>query len=195
MHKELLLQEAASHVEQLYGSCKRSYLIYHNLDHTRNVVQHAKKIAIHFSLSKSDCFVLLMAAWFHDTGQLTGDMAVHEETSVQFMKDFFFDKEINKKLVNEIVQCIMATKMPVAPNSLLKKIICDADTWHLGTNDFHRLDVLVWKELELRFQKPIENQVEKSIQFLKSHHFYTDYCIDKLSAGKKKNIRLLNTLL
>ncbi len=120
---------------------------------------------------------------------------VHEETSVQFMKDFFYCKPIEQDTISDIAKCIMATKMPVTPTNLLEEIICDADTWHLGTKDFYRLDAMVWKELELRLTKCIENQVEKSLQFLESHRFYTSYCMGLLSAGKTKNIELLKTLL
>ncbi len=195
MKEEALLGEIAAYVEQLYNSCKRTYLLYHNLEHTKQVVEHADEIGSHYSLDKRSRFVLLTAAWFHDTGQLSGDMAVHEETGVQFMKDFFFGKKVSKKTIDEIAQCIMVTKMPVAPVTQLEKIICDADTWHLGTKQFYRMDTLVWKELELRRNTSIHNQIEKSLQFLIGHRFYTDYCQEHLSEGKQRNIKLLKTLL
>ena len=195
MNTNALLPAIATHVTELYNSCKRTYLYYHNLEHTRRVVKHADVIAAHYSLDEHSHFILMTAAWFHDTGQLSGDMAVHEETGVQFMKDFFYDKEVDEQTITTISECILATKMPVAPANLLEEIICDADTWHLGTSDFYRLDALVWIELELRLNIPIENQPEKSLQFLELHRFYTTCCIQLLSEGKKRNIELLKALL
>ena len=43
--------------------------------------------------------------------------------------------------------------MPAVPSTLVEQIICDADTYHLGTEDFLHLDKLVWQELELIFNQ------------------------------------------
>ncbi len=190
-----LVGEIEVYVEHLFNSYERPYLLYHNLYHTKQVVQHANKIADHYQPDQVSRFILLAAAWFHDTGQLTGDLTEHEETSVQFMGNFLTSKNIDRDILNEITRCILVTKMPVAPVYLLEKILCDSDTWHLGTEDFLHYDALVWREMELRFNTKIENKVEKSLQFLEVHQFYTEYCINKLSSGKKKNIELLKDLL
>lgn len=194
MNTDSLLSEIVRHVKELFALYNRPYLLYHNLDHTRKVVQHAEEIADHYKLDDRSRFVLLAAAWFHDTGQLMGDMAVHEETGVQLMKDFLSPKHIDQKIMNDISLCIMATKMPVAPSTLLEKIICDADTYHLGTKDFQQLDELVWRELELRLNKRVDNQSWRSLDFLETHQFYTTYCRQLLSEGKDRNIAWLKGL-
>lgn len=137
---QLLLDETAEYVKGLFDQYNRQYLLYHNITHTRNVVKHASEIADHYQLDERSVFILLTAAWFHDTGQLEGDMAVHEERSVAFMEEFFSDKDVDRNTLDNISKCIMATKMPVEPTNQLEMIICDADTWHLGTVDFQRLD-------------------------------------------------------
>ncbi len=195
MKTDILLSEIAEHIQWLFESNKHDHLLYHNLDHTKLVVLHATEIAGYYKLQDPSLFILLSAAWFHDTGQLSGDINVHEETSVQFMKDFFAGKAIDKNMKEAIARCILATKMPVSPASQLEEIICDADTYHLGTEDFHRLDKLVWQELELRMNKAIDNQEEKSLHFLKGHQFFTGYCLHLLTAGKEKNIKILQRLL
>lgn len=175
----------------LYFTYNRTDLLYHNLEHTKRVVQHSRQMADHYRLEEEDRFILLAAAWFHDTGQLKGDVAIHEETSVTFMESFFQVKHVNTSITHQVATCILATKMPVDPHSLLEKIICDADTWHLGTADFQSTDALVWQELELRLKQSIEKKEGKSLEFLETHRFYTDYCIEHLSAGKQENINQL----
>lgn len=187
--------EIPVYIKNLFDSYNRSYLLYHNFSHTQRVVFHTAEIADYYNIDSSVLFVLESAAWFHDTGQLTGDMTVHEETSVQFMKEYFSDKLVNESALNDIENCILATKMPVSPGNLLEEIICDADTYHLGTKDFQRLDHLVWQELELRLNKPIDNQAEKSLAFLEEHHFFTSYCQQNLLAGKNENITLLKAFI
>jgi HD superfamily phosphodiesterase len=195
MDTNLLLLDIAGYIQELFRSCYRPYLVYHNFDHTRNVVLHAREIGTYYKLSERSLFVLQAAAWFHDTGQLSGEVTVHEETGVQFMKDFLSARATDKILQDEIAGVIMATKMPVSPASLLEEIICDADTWHLGTKDFRQLDAMVWHELELRFNKPVENQVKRSLDFLLAHRFYTPYCKEVLTPEKNKNIQLLRDIL
>ncbi|MEO7982878.1 MAG: HD domain-containing protein [Bacteroidota bacterium] len=195
MNTDTIEAEIVIHVKGLFNSYNRPYLLYHNLTHSINVVRHAREIAEQYKLDRHSLFVVLSAAWFHDTGQLTGDMAVHEETSVQFMKEFFSRKPVDQKIIDEIAGCIMATKMPVKPASLTEEILCDADTYHLGTENFQQLDKLVWKELELRLNNTINNQAERSLAFLEDHQFFTVYCLQLLSAGKKKNIDRLKNIL
>ncbi|HEV7782173.1 MAG TPA: HD domain-containing protein [Chitinophagaceae bacterium] len=183
------------HIRGLFDSYDCTKLLYHNFQHTERVVFHTAEIVDHYELDSHYSFILQAAAWFHDTGQLTGDMHVHEERSVQFMQDFFSGKTNDRTMVHCIADCIMATKMSAAPRNLPEEIICDADTYHLGTTDFKQLDQRVWRELELRLNKPIEDQAGKSLVFLEEHRFYTAYCQVRLSAGKEKNIAMLKEII
>lgn len=182
-------------VKGLFDSFNRTDLLYHNYLHTCRVVYRTKEIADHSSLDKRSHFVLESAAWFHDTGQLTGDTNIHEQRSVQFMREFFAGKLIDDTIINDIAKCIMATKLPSAPTDPLQEIICDADTFHLGTKDFQELDQLVWKELELKLGQIIDNKAEKSLLFLRQHQFYSSYCQQVLSAGKQHNIEVLEKII
>jgi HD superfamily phosphodiesterase len=195
MQTNSLLSEIDSYTEELFRINNKPYLLYHNIDHTRLVVQHSAEIAIYYKLDDNLRVTLLAAAWFHDTGYLLGDPEGHEERGVQLMKEFLIPKGIDEKIINDISLCIMATKLPPAPSSLLEKILCDADTYHLGTKDFFHLDKQVWKEVELRLNKPVDNTLSKSLLFLEKHQFFTSYCQQFLSAGKNRNILQLKMFL
>src|SRR5262245_37296866 len=43
-------------------------LVYHDLVHTQDVVSAVTQIANHYHLNDNDFFIVLTAAWFHDTG-------------------------------------------------------------------------------------------------------------------------------
>ena len=45
-------------------------------------------------------------------------------------------KSFDPERTAEIREIILATKLPVSPQTLLQAIICDADTFHLGTDEF-----------------------------------------------------------
>jgi hypothetical protein len=87
----------------------------------------------------------------------------------------------------------MATKMPQLPGVLLEQIICDADLFHLGNDDFFDNDKLLFREVNALYNTDISKQDwrRKSIKFLKDHHYHTDYCQVLLNDGKQKNIEKL----
>lgn len=184
---------AEKYVTDLFTRLASVYLVYHNLSHTERVVIHAMEIADYYELDENDRFVLSMAAWFHDTGHLVADIESHEDAGVHLMKSFLTDKNIDAVLIDKIAQCIMATKYPPVPQSLLEEIICDADTYHFGTEDFAITDDLIKKELQLRTNKKYTHWCEDTLRLLQTHRFFTTYCRNKLNKGKEANIERLRT--
>jgi predicted metal-dependent HD superfamily phosphohydrolase len=185
---ETLVKE---YVTDLFTRFTPPYLVYHNLVHTENVVNHAMEIAKYYQLDERANFILNVAAWFHDAGHLVAEMEVHEEAGIKMMK-FFLEKEnIDDTLIQTIAQCIMATKYPPDPQTLIEEIICDADTYHFGTKYFETTDEQVKREMELRTNKQFANWDQDTLKLLLTHRFFTSYCRNKLEAGKKQNIRYL----
>jgi predicted metal-dependent HD superfamily phosphohydrolase len=185
------LADVAVYVKRLFEEHNKPYLLYHNFEHTESVARHAREIAGYYPLPAEDLFILEAAAWFHDTGHLFTEMHRHENASIDQMKKYLDQINIVPTIQSGIARCIMATRMPVHPVDLLEEIICDADTYHLGTPDFIRTDQLVWQEVELRKQVVLDDHIGRSLQFMQKHNYYTTYCQVRLSEGKKQNIALL----
>jgi len=123
-------------VTTLFEKNQQDFLLYHNLEHTRNVVTRAREIAGQYDLSEKDQAILYVAAWFHDTGHLFVEPAMHEIKSIELMKTFFANeatKEEQEQLMPAIEKCIMATHRNNTPRSIPEQIVADADTYHLGT--------------------------------------------------------------
>ena len=184
------LKEMEKVVEELFLVNDKPYLLYHNINHTRNVVKRVQEIAAIYALNEEDLFVLQAAAWFHDTGHLFSNMAQHEEMGVQIMRIYLGD-QLEEQMLTNIGNCILATNIKVNPVSLIEKILCDADTYHFGTPEFHITDPLVWREMEKRLEKTIVRKDEKSLHLLELHTFYTHYCVTLLNKGKQDNIEWL----
>lgn len=171
-------------------------LVFHNLEHTRSVVKHTKEIASHYDLSQKDNFILVTAAWFHDTGYLFTEPSKHEHVSCDVIKSFMKDLVEDEEIVSEIIACIMATKFPTSPKTLLQEIICDADTYQLGTKEFKETNKKVWEEIRMRNEDvDIQKFNEGTIKFLENHRYYTSYCKELLNEGKKKNLKKLRKKL
>lgn len=177
-------------VDELFKRNEKPYLLYHNIVHTHHVVKRTQEIAGFYELNNEDLFVLQTAAWFHDTGHLLGVLERHEEAGVRLMVNFLSDR-VWEPVLDRIAHCIMATSSLVKPVSLVEMILCDADTYHLGTPEFRQTDTLVWQELEKRTGQIVERKYELSLRFLESHTFYTEYCRNLLNPGKQDNIEWL----
>ncbi len=177
------------HVTDMFEKYPHQNLVYHNLGHTKSVVEHAQEIATHYKLNENDVFILYAAAWFHDTGHLFADIMVHEEKSIELMRSFMSLHSVDEQLITGIANCINATKIPHQPKSLLEEIMCDADTYHFGTDEFKKTNKQVRKEYELRNHHAYTLDWEKNtIDLLEKHVFFTSYCNVLLAEGKQKNI-------
>ena len=185
-----LIEEISTEVISLFNQSQGNILMYHNVEHTKTVVKRTSEIAANYHLSDTELFILSAAAWFHDTGQLIGGTNLHEDRSVILMKKFLQTKGIVKEIMDKIESCICATKLPQNPKSLLEEIVCDADTYNLGTKAFIKTDELLKKEFELR-NMSIDNWEEKTLELLLSHNYFTPYCQALLNKGREKNIDLV----
>ena len=187
-----IYSKVEAHVSGLFAAADTSKLTFHNAAHTLHVVEHAKEISDYYNLIDNDKLIVFIAAWFHDTGYLFAPKAVHEEKSIELMKEFMKHETQYEELVGSIEDCIMATRLPSAPKNLLEQIVADADTYHAGGKDFFEQNVLIYQET-IHQQGYLSKQDwdKKAINFLEQHQFFTNYTREKLAERKKKNLQLL----
>ncbi|MGN6617887.1 MAG: Pycsar system effector family protein [Ilyomonas sp.] len=187
-----LYKKAEEYVTALFEKMPDPKLVYHNLRHTKDVVERVKEIAEHYYLNERDKIILYTAAWFHDTGHLFTSMDKHEERSVEEMRKFMEIYSNQEDLVAEIEDCILSTKFPTHPNNLLQQIICDADTYNFGTKEFREINKPMYEEYVLREGEITKQQWdEKRLKLLETHQYYTTYCKELLNEGKKQNRKKL----
>jgi predicted metal-dependent HD superfamily phosphohydrolase len=197
MDNNLIYNQAENYVKLLFENHANEKILYHNLAHTINVVERCNEIAAHYTMTEKQMLALNIAAWFHDTGHLyTSGFKDHEERSVEVMKKFMQEIHTEQVLIEEIEQCILVTRMPRNPVNLEQQIICDADTYHLGTKEFKDANKRIHEEYNLR-EEIISKQTwdEGTLALLNSHRFYTDYCKDLLNEKKGDNIKKLQKKL
>ncbi|MDJ1467433.1 DUF5706 domain-containing protein [Cytophagaceae bacterium DM2B3-1] len=197
MFKETeLTQKAQQQAEGLLQGLDNSTFIYHNLAHTQSVVKAVVEIGEASGASEKEMEILVIAAWFHDTGFLK-DPSHHEEHSVSFATNFLGENHKDEHFISQVVGCIQATKMPQNPHNFLEQIICDADLYKLGTKDFFENTECLKQELSCRFSKTIalDHWSEENIKFLKDHQYFTVYAKEHLQPRKDKNIKKLKKKL
>ena len=186
-------KKTEQYVLKLFEDNIRENFVFHNIDHTKYVVEKTTEIADHYRLSEKELLTLSVAAWFHDTGYLFVKPNMHEEKGVELMKAFLGSLDIEEVIVNEVAGCIMATKNPTSPHNLIQQIICDADTYNFGTKDFKETNKKVFREMNYfnkdRIAKDEFNR--QTYEMLNDHVFFTSYCREKLGERKKNNMKKL----
>jgi predicted metal-dependent HD superfamily phosphohydrolase len=193
MDSNNLYKKTEQYVTALYNDNMNDALVFHNLQHTKTVVERTKEIAGHYFLSEDDMLAVYVAAWFHDTGYLFITPDRHEEKSVELMKEFMQLHTKDEKLLRTIEDCILATRVPRQHDTLLKEILCDADTYHLATKEFDISNKKVWQEYNANGTAVTEKEwAFKTLELFKKHSFYTAYCKDLLEKGKKKNMKKID---
>ncbi len=189
----LLLQEAETFVTNLLSTKLSKGIKFHTLQHTQEVVGACKILAEHHDLSEDDTNAVLIAAWFHDTGYTSGEAKGHEEVSVQLATDFLQTHNASEELINKIVGCINATRMPQTPGTTIERIICDADLFHLGTSTFEEKNRLLRQEMEEFGGNEVSKKAWRkiNIRFLESHKYFTAYAREKLQPEKELHLAAL----
>lgn len=188
-----ILEQAQHYVRSFFDTHVNDKLIYHNRKHTERVVEAAVQIAQHYQLNDAEFFIVKIAAWFHDIGYLTGDGPGHEERGARMAEAFLEGTGVDRGIIDSIRKCVLSTQLPQRAVTLVEQIVCDADLYHLGTDEFSDRNKLMRKEAEaVQHRKISKDEWRKStIPFLEGHHYYTDYCRLLLNEKQQENLEKL----
>jgi predicted metal-dependent HD superfamily phosphohydrolase len=193
IHYPELIEKIKQYVVHLYKSRGEQKLAYHNLSHVESVVSNVLRLAKYYKLDERDTFIVSAAAWFHDTGYLNGEPLDHEKRSAILSRQLLQSLQVDDDLIRAVQQCILATQMPQSPTNLVERIVCDADLFHFGTDEFSERNKLMRKEAEWRLGKkiPKADWRKSTILFMQTHQFQTEYGRNLLQQKKDENLRLL----
>ena len=187
-----ILNKISLHIEHIYANEAISFC-YHGIAHTCNVVDAVQEMSKHYNLDEEEYFIVSSAAYFHDIGYINGGNKDHEKRSALLAEDFLIKENVSPPVINKVKDCILSTKMPQSPSNLLESILCDADLFHLGTEDFMEKSKLMYQEIETTHEKKIGKSVwrKMTILLLQEHRYHTDYARNKLEDKKQENLNML----
>ncbi|RBL94035.1 Pycsar system effector family protein [Chitinophaga flava] len=193
MQNSSLIDAARDYMLAQYQQHPHPELVYHNFEHTQQVVKAAAQIAAHYRLQDDELQAVYVAAWFHDAGYLLGDSTVHEETGAEEAVRFLQGQQAPEHIQTMVKGAILATKMPQSPHTLVEQIVCDADLFHLGSKEFADRNKLLRREVEMRTQQeiPATTWLTGNIKFLSNHEYWTDYAKTYTKQQKEENLQKL----
>lgn len=186
-------QKAVEHILSRLKAELPANLKYHSPDHTISVIKAAEKLGERHGISAHEMQLLVTASAYHDSGFLR-TYKNHEEESCRIAQETLPQFGYSEEDITQIKGMIMATKVPQQPHNLLEKIICDADLFYLGGDNYERISQTLHNELKLNGLDLNEDQwLDMQINFLESHNYWTDFYLERLSANKKSVLSRLKS--
>ncbi len=174
-----------------------SNMCYHDTQHTRDVVSASYQIAKALNLTESETETILLGAWLHDTGYFNGKSDNHEEESIRIAKEFLSGLDMTPSRIEDIAGIIAATKMPQQPKNIMEEVICDADLFHLASEEYFEKSEQLKQEMKIT--KGIDpNEVEwyeMNVEFFADHRYFTSYGQEVLEPKKAVNLKKLKRRL
>lgn len=187
-----ILKSTEIHMTDFFRKNITAEYVYHDYQHTKNVLEAAVEIAKGYDLDEKQQEWLQLAAWFHDSGYIKGAEG-HEERGCQLAMEFLAGQNYPLDEIKEIQRLIMATKVPNQPKDLLEEIICDADLSHLGKKTYWdrcgrvRQELLMTKNLVMSEQEWVDFELD----FLNGHRYFTPIAEELFYPKKLKHIKQL----
>ncbi len=170
-------------------------LTYHNVEHVKDVLEAATRIAKEEGVKRKELTLLKTAALFHDSGYIY-QADGHELISCELARKYLPQFEYSKEHIDRICEMIMATKIPQVANNLLEEILADADLDYLGRDDFLMISDRLYEELLLR--GTVSNEAEwcdLQIKFFENHKYFTDTSRSLREKKKAANLNVIKSLL
>ena len=191
-YQKTLLEEVEADVADHFTRYISAEYVYHDYQHTRDVVEAVKLIGEGYALSPKELEILQLAGWFHDTGHDQGSKN-HEERSAVLARKYLLERNYSEEDLKTIEACIIATKIDTEPTNLLEQIICDADLSHLGSKLYWDRCWRVRQELMLTTGEAMTEKewVDFELSFLENHQYYTQVAQELYDKRKRKYIKQL----
>lgn len=196
MKSQKLIEAAIAYVELLFSTRKPAWVTYHTLEHAKAVAEAAREIGFACGLGKRDLEVVILAAWFHDTGYLDR-IGGHEERSVKLAESFLEGKGYPQDRIAQVAGCIRATRMPQNPRNLMEQVLCDADIAHLAGEDFLESTERIRYEIEHQMGRKLAEieWLTMNTDFVAGHRYHTDCARSKYARGQTVNLKALRKRL
>lgn len=171
------------------------FLTYHDLIHTKLVLEKAIFLGKKEQISANELLLLKIAALYHDTGYMVSNEN-HEIESCRIAERDLPDFGFNSLEIGQICKMIMATKIPQQPQTALEEILADADLEYLGTDEYDFINQKLFLEAQhFRLDLTEKDWLEIQVDFFSNHHYHTEFCIRNREPKKAENLQKIKERL
>jgi uncharacterized protein len=170
-------------------------LYYHGPHHTRDVHKAVIEIGRGEGIEGDELLLLKTAALYHDSGFLE-TYQNHEAAGCEIVRQKLPGFGYGKAQIEQICAMIMATRIPQDPQDHLAQILCDADLYYLGTDDFFPIGNDLFREF--REYGVLSNEEEWNriqLKFLSSHKYFTQTALHQRRPKKVIHLKFVKELV
>jgi predicted metal-dependent HD superfamily phosphohydrolase len=191
-----LIRKARAHAENVFSDETFKKRPFHNFAHTQHVVEATNEIGARTELTDDEMESAITAAWLHDIGYLEG-AGDHESKAAEKAGELLKSWGASHRKIMEVTEAILATKIPQQPRSIVSKVVCDADLYHLSTEECTSASDKLRDEWALSEKKSLDDNdwLKQNLEFLENHQYHTPYGQTVLQERKRKNIKMLRKQL
>lgn len=150
-------------------------LLYHNLAHAVHLIDAVNKMSTYYQLDDQNHFIVSASAWLYDLEMAGSGLA--NIKNADLTEEILKNSGVREEEIRAVKNCISNIGLSGHPVSLNEKIVRDAISSHMGSENFMEYNKLRRKELEALTQNK-QNGKEwraKTISLLESHQFHTEY--------------------
>lgn len=171
-------------------------VVYHDISHTLNVEKAAIRFAKLEGLDENSILLLQTAVLYHDAGFIL-EYHSNEEFAIQMAQNNLPKYGYSQEQIEVISKIILSTSASVEPETIMEKIMCDADHDYLGRADYYN----VAKKLRIEMENFGETMTDKAwiayqLTYLENgHRFFTETAKNIRLQGKKSRIAELKDQL
>lgn len=172
-----------------------AHLTYHNPGHTKFVVEAAEKLAAAENIEGDALILLKTAALLHDAGFLQQEDG-HEEISCILAREHLPEFGYTNGQIEHICRMIMATRLPQTPADHLAEILCDADLFYLGKDNYAENAARLFSEFKQLGIVNTETEWQlRQVEFISSHRYFTRQAEELLGKAKQETLQRLKSNL
>lgn len=172
-----------------------SYLYYHNVKHTVDVVTEVELIGWGENCTDEEILLLKTAGLFHDVGH-TVAYDNHEYHGTVIAREMLPKFGYSQAQIDRICEIVMSTKLPPQPKNLLESIICDSDLDYLGRSDFIPVSNTLYEELKAQNKMGSLNDWNKiQVKFISGHQYFTATARSLREVNKQLQIERIQSLI
>ncbi len=167
-----LLRETALYVRDYYAAHFNDQYTFHNYNRTVNIVRNCDALGVSMNLGGQELKLAHLAAWFSELG-FSEDHRNYQAKSVKLAREYFRTKKLDDGVFEKLEECILSTRVPQQPVSVISQLLCDATMYHLAEKD--SLELADGLRAEYAAVAQVEYSDEEWIsEYIKmiNHHFY-----------------------
>ena len=184
-----LLRDTALYVRDYYATHFNDQYSFHNYNRTISIVRNCDALGVSMNLGGQELKLAHLSAWFAELG-FSEDHRNYQGKSVKLAREFFRTRKLDDGIFEKLEECILSTRVPQQPVSVISQLICDATMYHLAEKDSLQLADALRNEVAAvaQIEYSDEEWINEYIKMINNHFYFTRTARELFQKRKEKTL-------